>query len=374
MDFNPSPRIKILYAIQGTGNGHLSRAREIIPILQQKGEVDLLVSGTQADVDLPYPVKYRFKGLCFIFGKKGGIDVMATYRKSNLKRLYEEIKSLPIENYDLVINDFEPVSAWACRRKHQHCVGLSHQAAVIHKNAPRPEKKDLFGKAILFNYAPVSVSYGFHFASYGDNMFTPVIRSEIRNLTAEIKPHYTVYLPADSDKRIIRILSEIKNIEWQVFSKHSRSNYREENVHIRPIENDAFIRSLVSCTGILCGAGFETPAEALFLKKKLLVIPMKGQYEQQCNAAAIATLGVPVLKSLKSKHLEKIKSWVANPQSIPVNYPDITENIIDQLIQENKDEKNRLPVSLGNGIHSVKSLKEKSLEKILHQSADKHAV
>ena len=78
--------MKILYAIQGTGNGHLSRARDIIPILQQKAEVDILVSGIQADVNLPFPIKYRFKGLSFIFGKKGGIDLISTYRKSNLKR------------------------------------------------------------------------------------------------------------------------------------------------------------------------------------------------------------------------------------------------------------------------------------------------
>jgi len=362
--------MKILYAIQGTGNGHLSRAREIIPILQRKGELDLLISGTQADVDLPHPVKYRFKGLCFIFGKKGGVDVMATYRKSNLKRLFEEIKSLPVENYDLVINDFEPVSAWACRRKHKHCVGLSHQAAVIDKNAPKPKKKDLLGKAILHNYAPVSVSYGFHFENYSEEIFTPVIRSEIRNPLAEIKPHYTVYLPAYSDKRIIRVLTEIKNIEWQVFSKHNKEIYQKGNLYIRPIENDAFIKSLISCTGILCGAGFETPAEALFLKKKLLVIPMKGQYEQQCNAAALDNLGVPVLKSLKDKHLDKIKSWAKSPQSIPVFYPDITEKIIDLVIRENIFEENKIILSLGDGIHSVKTLKEKSLERILKQSAD----
>ena len=103
--------MKILYAIQGTGNGHLSRARDIIPILQQKGEVDILVSGIQADVSLPYPVKYTFKGLSFIFGKKGGVDLLATYKKSNLKQLFKEINSLPLEEYDLIINDFEPVSA-----------------------------------------------------------------------------------------------------------------------------------------------------------------------------------------------------------------------------------------------------------------------
>ena len=362
--------MKILYAIQGTGNGHLSRAREIIPILQRKGELDLLISGTQADVDLPYPVKYRFKGLCFIFGKKGGVDVMATYRKSNLKRLYAEIKSLPIENYDLILNDFEPVSAWACKRKHKHCVGLSHQAAVIHKKAPRPKKKDLLGKAILHNYAPVSVSYGFHFANYSKEILTPVIRSEIRNPPTEIRPHYTVYLPAYSDKRIIDVLSQISDIKWQVFSKHSRKTYREKNVFIRPIENDLFIESLISCTGILCGAGFETPAEALFLKKKLLVIPMKGQYEQQCNAAALEALGVPVLKSLKNKHLEKIKSWTQKPQAIPVLYPDITEKIIDMVIRENIIPENKLADLSNTEIHSVKALKAKSLERILKQSAE----
>jgi len=362
--------MKILYAIQGTGNGHLSRAREIIPLLKQKGELDLLISGTQADVDLPFPVKYRFKGLCFVFGKKGGIDVMATYRKGNLKRLFEEIKSLPVEDYDLVISDFEPVSAWACKRKHKHCVGLSHQAAVVHKNAPKPDKKDLLGKAILLHYAPVSKAYGFHFAEYGENIFTPVIRGEIRKQTIETKPHYTVYLPAYSDKRIIRILSSIKNIEWQVFSKHSKKTYQEKNIFIRPIDNDAFIKSMLSCTGILCGAGFETPAEALFLKKKVLVIPMKGQYEQQCNAAALATLDVPVIKSLKEKHLEKIKSWVSNQQSVPVFFPDITEEILNRVIRENVIPAISPVQVLGTAVHSLKALKEKSLEQILKQSGD----
>jgi hypothetical protein len=165
-------------------------------------------------------------------------------------------------------------------------------------------------------------------------------------------------------------LSEIKNIEWQVFSKHNKKTYREGNLFFRPIENDTFIDSLVSCTGILCGAGFETPAEALFLEKKLLVIPMKGQYEQQCNAAALATMEVPVLKSLKEKHLDKLKSWTRNPQSIPVQYADETEKIIDMVIQENITGENRPALTLSNGIHSVKALKEKSLERILKQSAE----
>ena len=362
--------MKILYAIQGTGNGHLSRARDIIPILQQKGELDILVSGIQADVELPYPVKYKFKGLSFIFGKNGGVDLISSYKKSNLKQLYSEIKSLPIEQYDLVINDFEPVSAWACKMKHKDCIGLSHQAAVINKKSPKPKKKDPVGKAILHNYAPVTAAYGFHFGAYDKNIFTPVIRSQVRTAKPENKNHYTVYLPAYSDEKIIKVLGEIKNINWQVFSKHSKKEYKEKNIYIRPINNDDFIESLITCTGILCGAGFETPAEALYLKKKLIAIPMKGQYEQQCNAAALKTMGVPVIKSLKMKHLDKIKAWVEGKQFIAVNYSNSTERIINMIIKKYGNSETKKNVEIGGTIHSLKKLKDKSLGKILNQIAE----
>ncbi len=363
--------MKILYAIQGTGNGHLSRARDIIPLLQQQGELDILVSGIQADVDLPYPVKYTFKGLSFIFGKKGGIDLFATYRKSNLKRLYNEIKSLPVDEYDLVINDFEPVSAWACRMKHKPCIGLSHQAAVINKKSPGSKKKDPVGKAVLNNYAPVTAAYGFHFGAYDKDIFTPVIRAQVRNAKPQDKGHYTVYLPAYSDERIIKILGEIKNTNWQVFSKHSKKAYQEKNVNIQPVNNDDFIESMINCTGVLCGGGFETPAEALFLKKKLLVIPMKGQYEQQCNAAALKTMGVPVVKSLKAKHLDTIVAWVKGKQLIVVNYPDSTARIIKMLLKKHGADA-AIPATIdpGHSIYSAKKLKDKSLGKILTELAE----
>ena len=362
--------MKILYAIQGTGNGHLSRARDIIPVLQQKGELDILVSGIQADVDLPYPVKYRFKGLSFIFGKSGGIDLIATYRKSNLKQLYKEIKSLPIDDYDLVINDFEPVSAWACKMKHKECVGLSHQAAVINKKSPKPKKKDPVGKAVLHNYAPVTAAYGFHFGAYDKDIFTPVIRSQVREAKPQDKAHYTVYLPAYSDEKIIKVLGEIKNIQWQVFSKHTKKEYKEKNIHIRPINNEAFIESFINCTGVLCGGGFETPAEALYLKKKLMVIPMKGQYEQQCNAAALKTMGVPVIKSLKKKHLDTIKDWTATNQHIIINYPDTTQRIINMIIKKHGQVDTTKAATPEGSIYSIKKLKEKSLGKILNQLAE----
>lgn len=325
--------MRILYAIQGTGNGHLSRAREIIPLLMNYGEVDLLVSGTQADVCLPYDIDYRFKGMSFVFGKKGGIDLGATYKQLSTRRMMKDIASLPVEEYQLILNDFEPVSAWACQQKRIPCISLSHQSAVINKLSPKPAKNDFVGRLVLNFYAPCSASYGFHFQSYGENIFTPVIRSEVRTIIPTNQGHYAVYLPAYDDERIIRMLSRFKKLRWQVFSKHTQRHYTFDNINIQPIDNENFLSSLASCQGVLCGAGFETPAEALYLKKKLAVIPMKTQYEQQCNAQALREMGVAVFKSLKEKHYEKILNWVNDPFIIPVDFPDVTDHILQQIIR-----------------------------------------
>ncbi len=325
--------MKILYAIQGTGNGHLSRARDVIPLLQNKGKIDVLVSGCQADVGLPFPVKYHFEGLSFIFGKKGGIDLIETYKKGNLKRLYKEIKSLPVTEYDLVINDFEPVSAWACYLKNKSCISLSHQAAVLNKNAPHPKEIDVVGRAILKNYAPVSDSYGFHFKAYDKNIFTPVIRKQVREMEIKNKDYYTVYLPAFGDKAIINALKDIREVEWEIFSKHTSEKYRYKNFIIKPVTNEAFLKSFAGCKGILCGAGFETPAEAIFLKKKLMVIPMKNQFEQQCNAAALQQMGVRVTRSLKNKCITEITAWISSNDVVHIPYQDNLQQVVDLIFE-----------------------------------------
>lgn len=324
--------MKILYAIQGTGNGHLSRAKDIVPILKKKGEVDILISGVQTDVLIPFDIKYNLKGMSFIFGKKGGIDLWDTWKNTSLPHFWKEIKALPITNYDLVINDFEAVSAWAARLSKVRCVALSHQTAVINDNAPKPEKIDWVGNYILNNYAPANHKYGFHFQPYDKNIFTPVIRQQIRNQEVKNNGHYTVYLPAYGDKKLIKKLSRFDWIKWEVFSKHSKKAYREKNVFIRPIHNEIFIKSIATSEGILCGAGFETPAEALYLEKKLMVIPMKSQYEQQCNAAALKKMGIPTIKNLKEKRLHKIEDWLNSNEHIKVNYPNYTEEIIDTVL------------------------------------------
>ena len=331
--------MKILYAVQGTGNGHITRAMEIIPYLQKKGDVDILVSGIQNDIVLPFKVKYKLKGLSFIFGKEGGLDLWRTYWKMNSRKLYKDIKALEVEKYDLIISDFEPISCWAAIKAKKPCIGLSNQVATLHPLAPHPHKKDIIGKLILRNYAPSTYNYGFHFKSLDKNIYTPIIRKEVRTLKLTNEGHYTVYLPSYDDERILKNLKKFKNIKWEVFSKHYKKSYQTKNINVRPIDKNAFLKSMASSEGVLTNAGFGTASEALFLKKKLLVIPMKTQYEQYCNAAMLESMGVPVMKKLKSKYLDILAQWLRSKEIVEVNYPDLTKQIIDTIVENHAGKK-----------------------------------
>jgi uncharacterized protein (TIGR00661 family) len=168
----------------------------------------------------------------------------------------------------------------------------------------------------------------------GQTVSTPVIRRDVRRAVPERKGHYTVYLPAYEDIRVIDYLSKFPGINWEVFSKHSKHPYSFQNIKVQPVNQAAFTQSMINSEGVFCNAGFETPAEALYLKKKLCVIPMKGQYEQQCNAAMLESMGVPVIYRLKEESINVVQNWLDQNEVVSVAYADKTQRIIEQVLEE----------------------------------------
>jgi uncharacterized protein (TIGR00661 family) len=90
---------------------------------------------------------------------------------------------------------------------------------------------------------------------------------------------------------------------------------------------------MASCEGLLTGGGFEGPAEALYLQKKVLMIPMTGQYEQQCNALAASKLGVPVVHAIDENFVAELTRWISDSNKVKVDFPDETAKIIDNMIK-----------------------------------------
>ena len=139
--------MKIFYAIQGTGNGHISRAEQLYPYLQKHGEVDFFLSGSNAQLQTPLPIKYKSNGISLHYKNTGGMDY-GKISKSLSFSIYKEAKALPIENYDVIINDFEFITSLACSLKKKKSIQFGHQASFQSKLTPRSNS---FSRASTIN-------------------------------------------------------------------------------------------------------------------------------------------------------------------------------------------------------------------------------
>jgi uncharacterized protein (TIGR00661 family) len=199
--------MKILYTVQGTSNGHITRAIETIPYIQKKGNLGILFSAIETVIEFPFDVNYKFKG------------------------------------------------------------------------------------------------------------------------------YYTVYLPSYDAIEIIKKLKRIEQVEWHFFLKYSSKKYKVFNLSINPINSKLFPKSRASAEGVVTNAGFDKTSEAFFLRKKLLVIPMKKQFEQHCNVAMLAKMGVTVLKKLNKKMIQPILEWGNKNTLVEVKYKDNGKAIIDLIFK-----------------------------------------
>jgi uncharacterized protein (TIGR00661 family) len=321
--------MKILFGIQGTGNGHLSRSREIVRALMSVADVEVLVSGGMHEVSLGLDVPiHHVRGIELAFGTAGRVGYLASWEHLDLAQFLADVRQLPVQAFDLIISDFEPVTAWAARMRHHPCLAVSHHAAFRSPWVPRPPRRNPVAEWLMRWYAPTAHAVGFHFQPYEPWIQTPIVRRAVREAGATHRGHYTVYLPAFDDTTVIHVLSQVP-VRWEIFSKRYGGQPSTQGaITLAPVAADAFTRSLAGCEGLVCGSGFETPAEALHLGKKLLAIPMRGQYEQACNAAALRQMGVRTEKTLS---VEGLTHWMARATPVHIHYPDPIPSVIARI-------------------------------------------
>ena len=326
-------RFKIFYAVQATGNGHISRAIEIYPYLKKYGDVDIFLSGSNFQLKSDLPVAYKSRGISLAYNQENGaIDIKKTINNIRLKQAWREAKHLPIEKYDLIINDFESITSMACRLKGKYSVHFGHQASFISKQVPRPKKKDLLGEFILSNYAKGSRNIGLHFEKYDRFIFQPVIKKSILQADPQDDGHFTVYLSQFTLDILKKYFHQLNKFKFHIFSGDIINIHEDRNIKFFPVNKELFNKSLISCHGIITSAGFETPAEALFLGKKLMVIPISGQYEQECNAEALVrSFGVKSIKNVDENFSIHFYDWIKNSQIKRLELNETTEEIIERV-------------------------------------------
>jgi len=327
--------MKILYGIQQTGNGHITRSIRMIDALRSKGfEIDIITSGHNSQIDLPFKVKSTFKGLTLRYTKNGNVSWLNTCLKSNIPKLIAD-SFYDVSDYDLVISDFEPVSAWAAKISNKPCVGLGNQYSIRYNEVPKVEG-DNVSDFFLKNFAPCDLPIGIHYEQFSNLIFQPIISGDLIDKKIRDKNFYLIYLPNVKDDLIVNVISKFKDIKFKVYTKIVNDNLKLKNITFKKIDRESFCKDLLNCSGIITASGFSTTSEALYLGKKLWSIPIKKHYEQLSNSASLKKLGVYSEDFTK----DNLSEWLSLDNQINYKWEDPTEKIIEKIIDFYEKRKN----------------------------------
>ncbi|EAQ96065.1 MJ1255/VC2487 family glycosyltransferase [Congregibacter litoralis] len=323
--------MKVLYGVQGTGNGHLSRARAMAKAFAARDiNVDYLFSGRPAERYFDMQAFGHFRtlpGLTFA-SSRGRLSYLKTFFGNNYWHLVRDVLTLDLQDYDLVLTDFEPITAWAGWLRGKTVVSMGHQPAFDHRVPVAGH--DFRSQWVMRMFAPGSVRLGMHWDSFKAPILPPIVNVEHAADKSEQRK-VVVYLPFEEQEEVQALLAQLPEYEFYIYAPGNKTA-RRANLHILPTSLQGFQSDLSDCAAVICNAGFELSSECLALGKRLLVKPLSRQMEQSSNALALKQLGYgDVLESLR---LEPIRDWLASHTPVRrVHYPDVASEIVQWLTQ-----------------------------------------
>jgi uncharacterized protein (TIGR00661 family) len=321
--------MRILYGVQATGNGHISRSREVIHHLKDLGHtVRVILTGRdpshlwEMETFEPYDT---FRGLTFS-SRRGKVRIVDTALQLRLFQFYRDIFAYDASGFDLVVTDFEPVAARIARRNKIPSIGVGHQYAFLH-DVP-VKRADPFSMWVVRNFAPADYAVGLHWHHFDQPILPPIIPAHLKNDTHIQLDKILVYLPFETIEDIGSMLKPIEAYQFFIYCSVSSAK-NDDNLHWRPFARDGFLKDLKNCNGVISNAGFELLSEALYLGKKSLVKPLAGQMEQASNAHVISELNLgTVMKKLNQNTVEQ---FLKKPSVPPVRYPDVARMVAEWI-------------------------------------------
>ena len=322
--------MKIFYGVQGTGNGHITRAREMAKAFAEKDvDVTYLFSGRDEakyfDMDV-FNGYHVLKGLTF-HTENGDVSYLKTAVEARPITFIKEVGSLDLSGYDLVISDFEPVTAWAAKIRNKPVLGIGHQYAFNYR-IPR-DGGDFIANRVMKYFAPAHRSIGLHWHHFGQPILPPVIASQ--EPPAEcIRNKVVVYLPFENAADVVELFMPFGGHEFYIYSPEAVAS-PSEHIKIKPLSRDGFQNDLKDCAGIISNAGFELISEALQLGKKILVKPLHSQLEQISNAAALQQLGYGHI--MNDLNADIVVRWLMNPRRVRITFPNVARILVNWVLR-----------------------------------------
>lgn len=323
--------MRILYGVQTTGNGHIVRSKSMIQALRDQGhEVYTILSGcTQKKIldEAFFQPCQRKKGLTFVV-EKGRLCFAKTASQLNVFDFYRDIFGFAAQDFDLVITDYEPITARIARRNSIPSIGIGHLYAFEY-DVPVARSR-VFSTWVMKKYAPVTIPLGLHWHHFDQPILPPTIPRNIQGNGHhhQVESKILVYLPFEDLESVLDELRPLSEYDFFVYANVHQPR-DEGHIQVRPFSRDGFVDDLFECSGVICNAGFSLISEALHLGKKIMTKPVQGQVEQESNGVALEELGLgSVVQEIRT---EAIPAWFHNGTNRAMNFPDVISSLVDWI-------------------------------------------
>ncbi|MEO8703076.1 MAG: MJ1255/VC2487 family glycosyltransferase [Kofleriaceae bacterium] len=301
--------MKILYGVTGEGLGHAMRSRVMAAHLRERGhEVKLVASGRACEYLRRYfedvqPIPGF--SMAYVRNKMSRMRTLARLGRSARPALRESIalyrRAISGFAPDACISDFDSFSHVFGKLFDRPVISLDHQH-VIDRCRHVPEVKQRLPRDFALTKAVVRaklpgcrhyVVTSFYFPEPKRDRTTlvgPILRPEILALAPTAGEHVLVYQTAIATTELVEVLRALP-YPFVVYARDAEAG-EVGNVSIRAFDEDRFLADLAAARAVICNGGYTLIAEALYLGKPVLSVPLRHQGEQELNAAYLAALGL----------------------------------------------------------------------------------
>ncbi|GAB3647971.1 glycosyltransferase family protein [Echinicola sediminis] len=362
--------MKFIFIVQGEGRGHMTQAISLYRTLKELGhEVPHVLIGKSQRRSLPDFVKRnltthisQFESPNFVTDKKEkSINIFKTIFSNSLKcgQFYQSLKTIDqvVKKHqpDIIINFYDNLAGLYhfFYRPQAKFWAIGHQYLIYHPEFPfapnQPLQQVLFklntwltalgaDQLLALSFRPLPEHTNKRLA-----VVPPLLRPEIKHLHQSSEDFILTYIvnPGYADE-IISLCKKQPNIKIEAFwdKKDAPDTYTPlPNITFHQINDRLFLEKMAGCRGLLCTAGFESVCEAMYLGKQVMMVPVKGQYEQACNAldAVNAEAGI----SGTCFDIEGFDSWLKTTPQKELTFPKWQAQFsakISKIIHESQEE------------------------------------
>ncbi|MFA5048014.1 MAG: MJ1255/VC2487 family glycosyltransferase [Patescibacteria group bacterium] len=293
---------KIIYGVAGQGFGHSTRSKETIRHLISQGHEVLVFTYGQGVFLLSEEFNvFEIPGLILSY-KDNKLVYWDTIRK-NIKHVLKKsrdwttiLKKFQEFNPDVVITDFEPLTALLAKIKRRPLISVDNQHQMTNTKidiSPEHAKDLLADKLIIKSmvwgakYYLVTSFFETPIIRKNTSIFPPILRQEILNMKTRKDDYILVYQTSDFG-HLVNVLKKI-NCHFVVFGMNV--DKVEGNIEFKNYSSHEWLGYLANCRALIGNAGLSLITESIYLEKPYLAIPIKKQVEQIINAQYLQRKG-----------------------------------------------------------------------------------